>query len=145
MTPNEFRREFMSTTRAMQNSVHKTMRPICQDHGLTIQQLIVLTELADGAGQTAGQISDRVGILRTNLAPVCRKLEEKGLVEKMRHSEDGRAVAIHITGRGSALLASIDDTVDARFTEAFAAEPKETFDDIIRGLHLLRSFTEKLA
>ena len=51
MTPNEFRREFMSTTRAMQNSVHKTMLPICQDHGLTPRP--VLTGLGELPGVRA--------------------------------------------------------------------------------------------
>ena len=145
MTPNEFRREFMVTTRAMQNGVHKAMLPICHNYDLTIQQLVVLTELADEKGQTASQISDRAGILRTNLAPVCRKLEERGLVEKQRNGEDRRTVTIHLTEQGSSLLASVEKAVDARFAEAFASESEETFEDIIRGLRLLRAFTERLA
>lgn len=144
MKPVEFRREFMRATRSMQGSIHKTVAPICQGHGLTVLQLCILTELSERPGLTASQVSERVGILRTNFAPVCRKLEEDGLLEKRPGETDKRTIALHVTDKGRALISSVDENVNSRFEEAFAAEPAETFDDIVRGLHLLRRFSEKL-
>lgn len=73
-----FRRELLHVTRSLQTIVHAGVMPICQRHALTAQQMYVLVELLDEPGQSAGQLSDRAGILRTNFSAVCHKLEERG-------------------------------------------------------------------
>ena len=83
-----FKRELFAITYDLQKILHDTMTPICQEHGLTLQQMHVLVELMRTPGLTAGQLSDRAGILRTNFSPVCRKLENRGLIERQRSQTD---------------------------------------------------------
>jgi DNA-binding MarR family transcriptional regulator len=45
------------------------------------------------------QVAWATGLQRSNLSTVLRGLEEKGLVEKVPHAEDGRAVHLHPTER----------------------------------------------
>ena len=82
-----FKRELFAITYDLQKILHDTMTPICQEHGLTLQQMHVLVELMRTPGLTAGQLSDRAGILRTNFSPVCRKLENRGLIERAFSAE----------------------------------------------------------
>ena len=54
-----FKRELFAITYDLQKILHDTMTPICQEHGLTLQQMHVLVELMRTPGLTAGQLSDR--------------------------------------------------------------------------------------
>jgi DNA-binding MarR family transcriptional regulator len=45
------------------------------------------------------QVAWATGLQRSNLSTVLRGLEEKGLVERVPHADDGRAVHIHPTER----------------------------------------------
>ena len=118
-----FRRELFAITYDLQKILHETMAPICQQHGLTLQQMHVLVELVRTPGLTAGQLSDRTGILRTNFSPVCRKLEDRGLVERQRNQADRRSLRLCVTDEGRALLAEVDGEVQRRYGRAFATEP----------------------
>lgn len=139
-----FKRELFAITYDVQKVLHETMAPICQRHGLTLQQMHVLVELVRTPGLTAGQLSDRTGILRTNFSSVCRKLEDRGLIERQRNQMDKRLLQLRITDEGRALLADIDEEVHCRYGTAFEAEPPETFEAILDGFQALSTFTGKL-
>lgn len=139
-----FKREMFAVACDLQKMLHDTMVPICQQYGLTLQQMHVLMELTRTPGLTAGQLSDRAGILRTNFASVCRKLEDRGLIERQRNVEDKRSLRLRVTDEGRALLADIDREVHCRYGAAFESEPTETFETIIAGLRALNGFSGKL-
>ncbi len=144
MDLSTFKRELFTVTYDVQKILHETMAPVCQQHGLTLQQMHVLMELVRTPGLTAGQLSDRAGILRTNFPSVCRKLEDRGLIERQRSQTDRRSLKLRVTDEGRALLADVDGEVQRRYGEAFAAEPPETFDAIIGGFQALADFSKKL-
>lgn len=139
-----FKRELFAVMCDVQKILHETMAPICQQHGLTLQQMHVLVELAREPGLTAGRLSDQAGILRTNFASVCRRLEVRGLIERRRSETDRRSLRLRVTDEGRALLASIDEEVQRRYGGTFAAEPPETFDTIIEGFRALEELSRKL-
>lgn len=139
-----FKRELFNTAWSMQRTLHEVMAPLCQRHGLTIQQLHVLMELSRTPGVKAGQLSDSAGILRTNFASMCRKLEERGLIERRRSEQDKRSLELRVTDKGKALLAAVDEDVRRRYDTAFQAEPQETFETITAGLDALNGFVRKL-
>lgn len=139
-----FKHELFAVAYDVQKILHETMAPICQQYGLTLQQVHVLMELVRTPGLTAGQLSDRAGILRTNFPSVCRKLEDRGLIERQRSQTDKRSLRLRVTDEGLALLADIDGEVQRRYGEAFADEPPETFDAIIEGFQALAGFSKKL-
>ena len=122
-----FKRELFAITYDLQKILHDTMTPICQEHGLTLQQMHVLVEL-----------------MRTHVSPVCRQLENRGLIERQRSQTDRRSLRLHVTDEGRALLASVDGEVQRRYGRAFSAEPQETFDAILEGFQALSAFSGKL-
>lgn len=144
MDIDNFRREFFIVACDMQKLLHDTVGPACQRHGLTLQQMHVLVELALNPGQTLSQLSARAGILRTNFSSVCRKLEEQGLVERQQRATDRRAHELRVTDEGRALLERIDADIRERYGDTFDNEPQETYDTILAGFKALTSFVEKL-
>ncbi|MVM53395.1 MarR family transcriptional regulator [Gordonibacter sp. ResAG-26] len=128
----------------MQKLLHDTVAPVCQQNGLTLQQMHVLLELVGTPGQTSTQLSERAGILRTNFSSVCHKLEERGLVERRRSDCDRRAFELRATDEGRELLARIDADIKRRYGAAFENEPPETFETILAGFRALSAFAAKL-
>ena len=112
--------------------------PICQGHDVTPQQMYVLTELLNEPGQSAGQLSDRAGILPTNFSAVCHRLEERGLIRRNRSARDRRAFELYITDAGRALLGEIDEDVRRRYGPVFESEPPETCRGHLAGFRALR-------
>lgn len=140
----EFKRDLFAVTCDMQRMLHDTMVPVCQQRDLTLQQFHVLLELTRTPGLTAGEASDRAGILRTNFSAVCHKLETRGLVERRRSAVDKRAFELQLTEAGRALLLDVDAEVRRRYGSAFESESPETFETIIAGFRALNAFTAKL-
>ena len=69
--------------------------PLTPSEGMVMRYL----QSNDAAGPT--QIAAATGLQRTNLSTVLRGLERKGLVEKRASSDDARAIAVHLTKRGT--------------------------------------------
>lgn len=144
MDKNTLRQEFINSTRVMQTFMHDTLAPICQTYDLTMQQYYILAELGSNPYQTVTSLSAHVGILRTNFALVCRKLEDRGLIERQRSATDRRSFNLLLTERGRELLGNVDAQIEGLFCDAFASEPPETFVTIERGLVAMRGFASRL-
>lgn len=139
-----FKRELFAITYDLQKILHDTMTPICQEHGLTLQQTHVLVELMRTPGLTAGQLSDRAGILRTNFSPVCRKLENRGLIERQRSQTDRRSLRLPCHRRRPRAVGQRRRRGAASLRQGVSAEPQETFDAILEGFQALSAFSGKL-
>lgn len=144
MDGDAFRRELFDAAWGMQRALRETMAPICQAHGVTVQQLYVMTNLARTPGATASELSERSGILRTNFTALSRKLEEAGLVERRRSEEDKRSLELYLTEEGRGLLRAVEEDARQRFDPVIEEEPAETLETISEGLGALGGLVGKL-
>jgi DNA-binding MarR family transcriptional regulator len=62
---------------------------------------MVMRHLVQHASATPSQIAAATGLQRTNVSPVLRDLEEKGLIERHVDPQDRRGVSVHRTRRGA--------------------------------------------
>lgn len=148
VTPEEFRRELVHVRQSFQIFMREGLAPICQQYDVTPQQMYVLTELLEEPGQPAGQLSDRSGILRTNFSSVCHKLEERGLIRRVRNDRDRRAFELYITDEGRSLLDCIDNDIRklyASVVEREYPEILETLKTIMAGFRALGELSQRLA
>jgi len=72
--------------------------------GLTVPQLVVLKEVADADGLPIGRLARHVSLSQATVTTIVDRLEQRGLVERRRGSEDRRKVQLFITSTGSELL-----------------------------------------
>lgn len=66
---------------------------------LSPSEATVMRYLLRHPGALPSQVAFATGLQRSNLSPVLRGLEEKGLIEREAHADDGRSVHIHPTAR----------------------------------------------
>ncbi|MBE0565142.1 MAG: MarR family transcriptional regulator [Krumholzibacteria bacterium] len=95
-------------------------------HGLSAPQYNVLRILR-GAGDTelsCHEVGERMVKRVPDVTRLLDRLEHRGLIERRRCPEDRRVVRTRLTGQGLALVAAIDEPLQARIRREFAA-----FDD----------------
>lgn len=144
-TPPSYRIDFMRAARRHSAFLHDVLAPRCRAHDITVQQLCVLVELdADGA-QTVTQLCEQTGILRTNFAATCRKLQSRGLVERTPNPRDSRSSLVALTEKGREAVLAIDREIADAFDCVLADVPEQTILAIEKSLGELDRLLERLS
>lgn len=136
--------ELFAITWDMYDLVRDTCTPICHRYGITLQQMHVLNKLRRMPGTTAGILSDMSGILRTNFAAVCRKLEDKGLITRESKDGDKRAYALFLSDKGIALLTNIENEILLDIQRRSEAVSPEMLQQALTGSKALQLLIQTL-
>jgi DNA-binding MarR family transcriptional regulator len=67
---------------------------------ITPRQFAVLAEVRRNEGLKQADLVERTGIDRSTMADIVRRLLEKGMLQRKRSKEDGRAYAVKLTAMG---------------------------------------------
>ncbi|PHM18995.1 MAG: MarR family transcriptional regulator [Curvibacter sp. PD_MW3] len=78
-------------------------QPLLEPLGLTYPQYIVLMILWEDAPCAVSHIGERAQLASNTLTPLLKRLEQTGLVQRVRSSEDERVVNISLTPAGRSL------------------------------------------
>ena len=79
-------------------------------YGLTVVDFSVLSLVAHNPGITSRQLCTTLDILPPNLVGLIAALDRRGLVERRPHPTDGRALGLHLTRSGKALVKQAEAT-----------------------------------
>ena len=85
------------------NLLGRLYRPLLDELGLTYPQYLAMLTLWEKDGQGVGELGDLLLLDSGTLSPLLKRLQQNGLVEKRRGTEDERRVAIFLTPAGRAL------------------------------------------
>ena len=83
----------------------KKYKPFLDDLDLTYTQYITLMLLWEQKSMTVKEMGDRLYLDSGTLTPLLKKLESKGLLTRVRSTEDERNLNVTITEEGEALKA----------------------------------------
>lgn len=108
--------------------------------GVTFQQYNVLRILrgAGPEGLPTLEIGARMIERTPGVTRIVDRLERKGWVRRERHATDRRQVWCHITDRGQALLARLDDPVAGSDAAIFSGMDEAEVQALVRTLERLR-------
>lgn len=94
----------------------------------------VLSLLAHNPGATSRQLCATLDILPPNLVNLIAGIEARGLVERRPHPSDGRAVGLHLTAEGEALVRDAEQAATQLETDASAKLSGRERDQLIKLL-----------
>ena len=83
--------------------------PALKELDLTYTQYIVFLVLWETDGIAVGDLCRRLYLDNGTVTPLLKKLEEKGLIRRVRSREDERSVAVFLTEQGRALMERAKD------------------------------------
>jgi DNA-binding MarR family transcriptional regulator len=92
-----------------------------QGGGLTPRQFALLTAVSQQEGLTQTDLVERTGIDRSTLADIVARLLSRGLIQRRRAKDDGRAYAIKLSGQGAKALRDAQPAAAAADTRLLAS------------------------
>ena len=111
--------------------------------GLTPRQFAVLMVVAEEEGLTQTDLVERTGIDRSTLADIVARLLGRGLIQRRRAKEDGRAYAIKLTPQGARSLRDAQPGATATDTRLLANLPPAKRQDFLESLSLIVTAVRK--
>ena len=100
-------------------------------HGVRVGQNLVLAVLWETDGLTPGELAGRLGLTTPTIVNTATRMEEAGLVTRVRDPADGRLVRLYLTERARAAQQPVEEErrqVERRATATLT-------DDERRHLH----------
>lgn len=79
-------------------------------YGLKPVDFSVMSTICHNPGVTSRQLCAALNLLPPNLVGLIQSLESRGLIERKPHPHDGRAVGLHATPEGQALMVQAEQT-----------------------------------
>ncbi|MDT7514120.1 MarR family winged helix-turn-helix transcriptional regulator [Rhodoferax mekongensis] len=79
-------------------------------YDLKVVDFSVLSLVAHNPGITSRQLCAALSVLPPNLVGLIATLERRGLIERLPHPSDGRAMGVHLTPQGVELMAQAEQT-----------------------------------
>jgi DNA-binding MarR family transcriptional regulator len=95
----------------------------------------ILSIVEENPGVRQGVVAGALNIARANMAPLVAELEELGLIRRLPHATDKRAVAIDLTAKGAAAICAAKQKIMAHERRTFE---RLTEKERARLLELLR-------
>lgn len=75
-----------------------------REHGLSSTEFTALIRTTDATGVTGAQLAQALGMRSSSVTGLADRLEAKGLIARRPHPHDRRAVVLHATRRGRAVV-----------------------------------------
>jgi MarR family transcriptional regulator, 2-MHQ and catechol-resistance regulon repressor len=114
--------KLMRAAESVTSRVHKPLATF----GLTISQFGVLEALAHKGPLCQRDIAAKILKSTGNITMVIDNLEKRGLVRRLRDSDDRRYLTIHLTNEGSSLIAQAFTSIETAIcTEMTTLTPPE--------------------
>lgn len=99
----------------------------------------VLSMVHHNPGMTSRQLCSSLNILPPNLVGMINHLEKRGLVERLPHPSDGRALGLHLTEKGQALAVAAEQTasdIELKATPRLSPAERKTLMRLLQKIYL---------
>lgn len=112
-----------------------------RDFGLTAPQLWALKALEARGPLTIGELAAHLHVHQSSVSILLTRLEERGLVRRVRQKNDRRYVRVELTERAADLCRSAPDPAQGRLVHGLSRMPparlrriRQTIDDLTRAM-----------
>jgi DNA-binding MarR family transcriptional regulator len=108
------------------------------DFGLTPVDFSVLSLIGHNPGITSRQLCAALGILPPNLVGKISAMEQRQLVERKPHPQDGRAVGLHLSTEGRTLMSQAEraaSLLEDEVTTSLTANEKKTLLRLLQKVY----------
>ncbi|HEY7192807.1 MAG TPA: MarR family transcriptional regulator [Gemmatimonadales bacterium] len=115
--------EIVQSLRRIVKALHTYSQDVRMAYGLTGPQLWALKTLQRSGRLSTGQLAAALAVHQSSTSVLLDRLEERGLVRRVRGRLDQRFVEIELTARGTKLAAGAPEAAQGRLLHALEAMP----------------------
>jgi DNA-binding MarR family transcriptional regulator len=108
-------------------------------YGLKPVDFSVMSTIQHNPGVTSRQLCATLNLLPPNLVGLIQSLESRGLIERKPHPHDGRAVGLHATPKGHALMVQAEQTaseLELEKTAKLTPAQRKTLLSLLQKIYL---------
>lgn len=110
--------EILVALRRVIRAVDLHSRRLVQSHGLTGPQALILKAVA-AEPLIAGVLAERVSLSQATVTDILNRLEQRGLIKRVRSEQDRRRVIVEATDAGRALVEKSPPLLQERFAKRY--------------------------
>lgn len=107
--------------RRIVKALHSYSQDVYRTYGLTAPQLWALKTLEREGPLPAGRLAEALAVHQSSISILVDRLERRGLVRRVRASDDRRFVRIALTKRGTALSRGAPEPAQGRLLHGLRA------------------------
>lgn len=139
MNISEKTEEIVKNVRLISSIIHRRRHEIAQNNNLTFDQFHTLIYLDHvSKSPTIGEMAKETNKAQNTISERISRLEEKGLVERVKDMKDRRVSRVALTKAGEELVNSIDHQASTEFVKnALININAEVVDNMLYGLEKL--------
>ena len=115
--------EVLVALRRIIRAVDLHSRRLIQKTGLSGPQLVLMQILCHAGTESASELAQRANLSQATVTTILDRLEERGLVERKRSTDDKRRVRVALTEKGKSELEHAPKLLQDNFVHAFAELP----------------------
>ncbi|MEH7255171.1 MarR family winged helix-turn-helix transcriptional regulator [Neobacillus niacini] len=139
-----FKNILWHNTRKISEKTTSLITTLCDHHGITTLQGRILIEIQHHGSHTIGSLAKRLNIAGTNVSTMCKKLESKGFIERVREEADERVVKVALSTEGIHVVEEMNQELVEKILVGIKGESDQTLNEIINGLQKLNELLEKI-
>lgn len=117
--------------RTFSSAFSEVLRRHCAEQGkayvITPPQWGILSFLAREQEQTIGALAHRIGVDAPAITNIVQRLEQSGLVERVRDREDQRIVKVSLSEEGQEIMCSLQPVFEAFNEQLLPAQERQAF------------------
>jgi len=123
--------------RRISQAIELWSRELQRRFGLTSPQLAVLKQVSEGVNLSPTTIGEALHLSQPTVTGILQRLEDAGLISRVKSTVDRRSVIAAVTEEGRALLAKAPPLLRDQFREQMAELPDYRQSELLSSLQLV--------
>lgn len=136
-------KEIALLVRRLVKVISHDSQKVSRQFGLTGPQSVVLRNLLDNGAMSSADLSRIAFVTPSNITGIIDRLENKGLVERIRLKDDRRVALITLTQSGRELSKTLPDPIEERFISRIDNMDTEHIKVLGEAINQLLDMAEK--
>jgi DNA-binding MarR family transcriptional regulator len=130
-------KEIIFSIRRLMQAGEMYTKELGKKYQVSAPQLYCVLALHDQGPLPPSQIARHILVKSSTVTGIVDRLEQKGLVQRVRNSRDRRVINIELTDKGRALAQHAPPPIQSKVMEGLKRLPDGQLAEITRGLKLL--------
>jgi DNA-binding MarR family transcriptional regulator len=139
----------LKSLRIIFRSIQSHSRLVEKESGVTSAQLWMMWEIFNAPGMKVTELASVLSIHQSTCSNILDKLQQKGLIKRERSGPDQRVVHLHLTEKGTKLLAQAPRPAQGAIADVLQRLPDnvlnnmdESLADLVGALHITEKDAE---
>ncbi len=130
-------REIVYLIRRLMQAGELYTKELSKKYQISAPQLHCLLTLHENGDIPPSQIARHIMVKSSTVTGIIDRLEQKGLVRRVRNSPDRRVITIELTESGKELARHAPPPIQQKIIDGVKKLPKSEIDKIVDGLNML--------